>query len=118
MSLRFANFKQIIPPHILTRGREYYRAGHVTDLSLEDESIWSGQVIGTETYEVQIEQAADGALTCTCSCPYEHGEYCKHIAALLYAIEESFPEYLEDKKPRKQGGKHETRADKLGTALD
>jgi hypothetical protein len=118
MSLHLTDFKQVIPQNILTRGRDYYRAGNVVDLSVEDEGVWSAQVVGTETYDVQIEQSADGTLTCTCSCPYDYGEHCKHIAAVLYAIEETFPEYLEGKKTRKPAKKRETRADKLQKTLD
>ncbi len=118
MSLLLTNFKQVIPQNILTRGRDYYRGGHVVDLNLEEEGLWSAQVAGTDTYDVQIEQRGDGTLICSCTCPYEYGEHCKHIAAVLYAIEETYPEYLEGKKPRKQGKKRETRADKLQKALD
>jgi uncharacterized Zn finger protein len=118
MSLLLTNFKQVIPQNILTRGRDYYRGGRVVDLNLEDEGLWSAQVAGTDTYDVQIEQRSDGTLICSCTCPYEYGEHCKHMAAVLYAIEDTYPEYLGGKKPRKQGKKRETRADKLQKALD
>ena len=98
MALRLDNFKQVISSTILTRGRDYYRKGHVVDLSQDDEDVWIAQVQGTELYEVIIEQAPDGSLNVSCSCPYDD-DYCKHVAAVLYAIEEAYP----DVQPGKSG---------------
>jgi uncharacterized Zn finger protein len=113
MSLTFANFKQMIPSQILTRGRDYLRQGSILDISFDEEELfWEAQIEGTELYEVRVEQGRDGALACTCTCPYDLGEHCKHVAALLYAIEESFPEYV-GKKPKKKAAKRQTRHDKL-----
>lgn len=118
MSLTFSNFKQIIPSQILTRGRDYLRRGQILDLSFDEEDLsWEARVEGTELYEVRIEQESDGSLTCSCTCPYEMGEHCKHIAAVLYAIEDAFPEQL-GTKPRKKAGKRQTRHDKLRQHLE
>lgn len=115
MTLTFANFKQEISSHILARGRDYYASGHVIDLEFDDESAWSAQVEGTEIYDVEIEQAAQGYLVCECTCPYDMGEHCKHIAAILYAIEESFPEVIGKKQTVRK--KRQTKYDKLRDAL-
>lgn len=118
MSLTFANFRQIIPAQILMRGREYVQQGNVLDLSFDEEEIvWEAQVEGTEVYDVRIEQAASGSLTTSCSCPYEYGEHCKHVAAVLYAIEKAFPEQLAA-PPRRKAGKRQTRHDKLRQQLE
>lgn len=118
MSLTFANFKQIIPQQILTRGRDYLRQGHILDLSFdEEEGVWEAQVEGSELYDVRIEQTAAGSLLCSCTCPYDMGDYCKHVAAVLYAIEETFPELLVV-KPRKSTQKRQTRHDKLRQYLE
>lgn len=117
MTLRLDNFKQAISSTILTRGRDYYRKGHVVDLSQDDEDVWIAQVQGTELYEVIIEQAPDGSLNASCSCPYED-DYCKHVAAVLYAIEEAYPDAQPDKaKKRKAKAPKQTKRDKLKTAL-
>ena len=116
--LTFANFKQVIPSQILTRGRDYFNRGNIVDLSYdEEENVWEAQVEGTELYDVRIEQADSGALDYSCTCPYDMGEHCKHIAAVLYAIEDSFPEQL-IVKPRKQSAKRKTRYDKLREQLE
>ena len=118
MSLTFANFKQVIPSQILSRGREYLRRGQILDLTFdEEELVWEAQVEGTELYDVRIEMKSSGSLDCSCTCPYEYGEHCKHIAAVLYAIEETFPDQL-GAKPRKKNGRRQTRHDKLRQRLE
>jgi hypothetical protein len=118
MSLTFANFKQIIPAQILARGRDYVRQGQILDLSFdEEELIWEAQVEGTDLYDVRIELQSNGGLNSSCTCPYDMGEHCKHVAAVLYAIEEAFPDYL-GTKPRKKSAKRQTRHDKLRQRLE
>ena len=117
MALTLKTFKKVIPGNILARGRDYYTADRIVDLSLDGDDEWTAEVQGTDRYEVRILQEPGGALTCECTCPYDMGEYCKHVAAVLYAIEETFPEYVSDKpvKPRK---KRATKLDKLKAALE
>ncbi|MCK6576730.1 MAG: SWIM zinc finger family protein [Anaerolineae bacterium] len=118
MTLTFANFKQIIPGQILTRGREYLRHGQILDLSFdEEELVWEAQVEGTEVYDVRVELLSDGSLSCSCTCPYDMGEHCKHVAAVLYAVEEAYPDQLGG-KPRKKPVKRQTRHDKLRRHLE
>jgi hypothetical protein len=112
MSFTLANFKQQIDDTILQRGRQYYRSGRVVDLGEDEEGIWSAKVEGTETYDVDIQQEATGQLSATCTCPYDLGPVCKHVAAVLYAIEKTFPAYVEH-KPRKTSKKRQTRQDKV-----
>lgn len=116
MSLTLKNFKRAIPATILARGRDHYASGNVVDLSLDGDDTWIAEVQGTEPYEVTIEQRPDGSLACNCTCPYEYGEHCKHVAAVLYAVEEAFPEYFEGAR-RKPARKRATRMDRLRAAL-
>lgn len=70
---------------ILSRGRTYYNAGRVKNLSKND-SCHSAVVTGTEEYNVVISYEGDNIASMTCNCPYaQSGERCKHIAAVLYA---------------------------------
>jgi hypothetical protein len=118
MSLTFATYKQIIPQQILSRGREYFSRGQITDLSFDEaEMVWEAQVEGTELYEVRVELTDTGNLVCSCDCPYDMGEHCKHIAAVLYAIEDSFPDQL-GVSPRRKSAKRQTRYDKLRERLE
>jgi hypothetical protein len=118
MSLTFANFKKLIPSQILTRGREYWRAHQILDLAFdEEETLWQAQVEGTEQYEVEVQLTPKKTLECSCTCPYDMGEHCKHIAAVLYAIEESFPDQLGMDAPKKTA-KKPTRQDTLRQLLE
>ena len=88
MTLTFQNFESIIDPEILERGWQYFRSGHVRNLTQEGDGVWTARVKGTVTYDVVIEPGPDDDLECECTCPYEWGPYCKHVAAVLYAIQE------------------------------
>lgn len=80
-------WKHYFQPHILERGREYYREDRVTELSDRDGNI-TACVEGSELYGVEIEYSGKDILFMSCDCPYaEGGENCKHMAAVLYAWE-------------------------------
>lgn len=118
MALKLTNFKQMIPSTILARGRKYYHDGAVTDLSLEEEDTWIAEVQGSSVYDVHIIMKQGNELFCTCTCPYEYGEHCKHVAAVLYAIEETYPEHIEGKKTRSKPLNKRTKLEKLAEALE
>lgn len=74
---------------IVQRGYDYYMNHHVIDIMQIDNSNWQAEVEGTEPYTVNIIIKANGDITdATCDCPYD--DDCKHIAAVLYAIQEQF----------------------------
>ena len=75
----------------LDRGYTYYRNGYVQEVVRRGTQI-SGSVEGSnyEPYRVQITLGDDDIASANCSCPYDWGGYCKHIAAvLLYCIHEA-----------------------------
>lgn len=91
------SWKDLFRTHILERGLNYYEMGAVTLLE-RTENGYRAVVEGTEDYEVEIELQEDRVYDMFCSCPYaEDGNYCKHMAAVLYEIEEGEPEI----KPQK-----------------
>jgi uncharacterized Zn finger protein len=116
MQLSLENFKKEIASHILQRGRDYYDDGCVVSLEEIGDGHWMAEVEGTELYIVEVEQSGDGGIYPTCTCPYDWGPTCKHIAAVLYAIEDTFQEYFENKpaQPRK---KRASRKEKVRTIL-
>lgn len=80
-------WKKYFQPHILERGREYYREDRVTELSDRDGNI-TACVEGSEPYGVEIEYSGKDILFMSCDCPFaDGGENCKHMAAVLYAWE-------------------------------
>ncbi len=88
--LTLENFTEIIDNEILKRGREYQRAGNVINLDADEEG-WSATVVGTYDYNVEIVRLPDGTLEADCDCPYDWGPYCKHIAAVFWALREQPP---------------------------
>ncbi|MBQ9902146.1 MAG: SNF2 helicase associated domain-containing protein [Clostridia bacterium] len=72
---------------ILMRGNDYFKRGKVVGLTPMGD-VYLAKVIGSRTYTVSI-QEKDGALYhATCDCPHSRsGYFCKHIAAVLFAIE-------------------------------
>jgi uncharacterized Zn finger protein len=117
MPLSLENFKKEIASHILQRGRDYYDDGCVVGLEEIGDGHWMAEVEGTEIYIVEVEQSGDGGIYHTCTCPYDWGPTCKHVAAVLYAIEDTFEEYFKGKptRPRK---KRTTRKEKVRTILE
>jgi uncharacterized Zn finger protein len=117
MQLSLENFKKEIASHILQRGRDYYDDGCVVSLEEIGDGHWLAKVEGTELYIVKIEQNAEGGIYHTCTCPYDWGPTCKHVAAVLYAIEAAFQEYF-DGKPTRPRKKRTTRKEKVRTILE
>ena len=78
-----SDWKDLFQEHILDRGESYYFDGAVLEL----------HKTGTEDYEVDIEMEGGRICEMYCSCPYaEGGNNCKHMAAVLFEIEEQSEE--------------------------
>lgn len=118
MSLTLTNFKQQIDPKILERGRAYWHSGNIVDIWCdEDELRWEAEVEGSYQYHVSIEQMTAGHLICSCNCPYDMGPHCKHIAAVLFHIEEELPPNFEVKIQQK-AQRWQQRCDQLKQRLE
>ncbi len=78
-------------PHILARGQNYFDEGRVSELERTEDGC-SAIVGGTEEYEVKILLDGDSIEDMICDCPYaEDGNYCKHMAAVLFAVDAGKP---------------------------
>lgn len=92
------NWKDLFRPHILERGWNYYVEGAVQEIKPTPNGV-QAVVEGTEDYDVEIEISDGEVHDMWCSCPYaEDGNYCKHMAAVLYEMEDS------DKDGERSGG--------------
>ena len=82
------DWKSLFESRILTRGRSYWKGGHVTKLTCTPDRI-RAVVLGSEAYDVDIELDNGEVFDASCTCPFsvESDFYCKHIAAVLYAAE-------------------------------
>ena len=83
-----SDWKDLFQEHILARGKAYYFEGAVLELH-KTEHGYHAVVEGTEDYEVDIKMEGKRVCEMYCSCPYaEDGNHCKHMAAVLFEIEE------------------------------
>lgn len=89
----FRNIRKILSKAsntIIARGQAYYEDGMVEDWSYTDDKTIEAQVLGSNDlpYTVEIVTDGNGTITaCSCDCPYEYGDICKHIAAVLLMLE-------------------------------
>lgn len=95
-------WKDEFTPHVLFRGKRYYEDGRVSKIVQYGDKI-TAHVDGTEDYYVEIELPGGVPNSWLCTCPYAMKAPCKHMAALMFAIEEGEytftgdpPEYDED----------------------
>ncbi len=81
-------WEYLFKTHILARGQDYYENGAVISLK-RTETGYKATVEGGYNYEVEVEICDNEVVEMFCDCPYaEDGNYCKHMAAVLYEIEE------------------------------
>lgn len=81
------SWKDYFEKRILDRGRSYYNNRAVQNLRKTAEG-YEAYVSGTVRYEVEIEMENGKVEYMFCDCPYaDSGENCKHMAAVMYAIE-------------------------------
>ena len=86
MSIRVDHFEEDIHVLIAERGKEYFDANQVLMLKQTTDG-WSAVIEGSETYQVLLE-GHDEIHDWHCTCPFEHGPVCKHVAAVLFAVRE------------------------------
>ncbi len=79
-------FEALFAPEILRRGKSYYLSGSVSDIR-KNGDVYEAEVTGSETYPVAVRIIGGELDEAYCGCPYaSNGRYCKHEAALLFAI--------------------------------
>ena len=81
-------WEDLFKPWILERGQEYFECGQVVELE-EDGPVFRAQVSGSRAYRVDIQRSGTNVVRMRCDCPYAAGgENCKHMAAVLFALDE------------------------------
>ena len=81
------SFSKEIDPKINSRGLKYFQSDAVRDLEQITSTKWSACVEGSETYSVDVIINKNKIIDWSCDCPYDWGPMCKHVAAVLYAIQ-------------------------------
>lgn len=83
------DFENQIDSKILKRGKEYFNNDCIEFLEETKKGYWTANVSGTDKYTVEIQlDSKENIKKCFCDCPYDYGDICKHIVAVLYAISE------------------------------
>lgn len=87
MNLR--NFTKYINKTIVGRGQEYYMEGRIARIEECGDHRYVASVDGRDRYTVTVElDGQEDIAEITCDCPYTGGDYCKHMAAVLFALTE------------------------------
>lgn len=84
------HWKELFPPHIWQRGLNYYRDGNILDIHYRGGMIVA-EIEGSDVYTVSVslDKKTNRMEYYSCDCPYgEDGTPCKHLAALLCALED------------------------------
>ena len=88
------NWEHYFEEKILDRG--YFITDDVEILKRNSSEV-KAIVSGTYDYDVEISFDINGNIeSMHCTCPYFHTDYCKHLAALLYCLEEDESEKEEE----------------------
>lgn len=86
--MKLNNLKAYVPAKLYTRGLDYFKQGHVKELTEDAPNRWHALVAGTTDYDVAVNLKKDGNLSSTfCTCPFESDSLCKHEVAVCLAIE-------------------------------
>ncbi len=86
MSIRVDQIEEDVHLLITERGKEYFDAHQVLMLKQTADG-WTAVIEGTDAYQVLL-VGHDVITSWQCTCPFEHGPVCKHVAAVLYAVRE------------------------------
>lgn len=98
--MNIKDFEKSFDKKILERGKEYYNSGCVYSLEKTSDKSYTAEVDGSDVYEVDVDLDKNGEIEyISCDCPYEYGFYCKHEAAVLYALRDRYNTITVQKNP-------------------
>ncbi|MGA3013226.1 MAG: SWIM zinc finger family protein [Bacteroidales bacterium] len=88
MDIPLDQFEQIIDETILKRGYDYFKRGLVEATVKLSPGHFTAIVQGSESYEAEVTIQDEIVTNYSCTCPYDMGPVCKHVVALLFALQE------------------------------
>ena len=101
MMISLQKFESKIDEIILDRGLSYWENGNVIELEQPENGEFEAIVSGNKDYKVNIKVESDNVQDFSCSCPYDNGPVCKHVVAVLFAIQKGKLNGLKESKPKK-----------------
>lgn len=99
MQIPLNQFEQYIDETILKRGLQYFKKGHVHEPEEISPGVFEAIVEGTEDYTVQLTLKNGQITEYVCNCPYDSGPVCKHLAAVIFYMQQD--ELALNKKTKK-----------------
>lgn len=88
MQIPLDQFEQVIDEKILQRGLTYFKKGLVHELEEVSPNTYEAIVEGTEDYTVRLTVENNVVTDYSCDCPYDLGPVCKHVAAVIFSLQE------------------------------
>lgn len=101
MEIQLDRFEEQINEVILQRGLNYFRKGYVTDVEEIGYGDYEATVEGSDLYTVHLHIEKGIVTEYDCDCPYDQGPVCKHIAAVLFYLQQDVL-HLEEDHPTKK----------------
>ncbi len=98
--LEESTIRDLAEPRVYERGLMYYRQNRVLNLTPGKKNSFSAEVTGSDIYRVQIGLSARGSdvFDYECDCPAAQKSFaaCKHVIAVLKAIQYQQEEHIAD----------------------
>jgi uncharacterized Zn finger protein len=90
MKIPLKNFEEYMTDRkILYRGLDYFQENHISSREDNGDGCFSFSVEGTELYTVIITlDEAQYMRSCSCDCPYDQGNLCKHEITCLFFLQQ------------------------------
>ncbi|OCN05057.1 hypothetical protein A4S06_01335 [Erysipelotrichaceae bacterium MTC7] len=83
------SWKNAFASHLLARGEMYFKKGLVSTVERKGDR-YEANVYGTSTYDTSVVVSDELLTDAKCSCPsFKFGNLCKHLAALLFELEDA-----------------------------
>lgn len=87
------NFHKYISQKIYERGEGYYEYDSISNVEHDYPDTWTAEVEGSDLYSVEIELNDNEIVSWKCNCPYDYGDICKHVVAVLLYIKDHKAEH-------------------------
>lgn len=111
MQIPLSDFEQYIDDVILTRGLNYFQSGQIIEFNETRPGEIDAIVRGSEDYSVSLKIKNGTVIEHHCDCPYDYGKVCKHVAAVIFHIQQDELEFLlDDVKTKKSKTPSRTKA--------
>jgi hypothetical protein len=92
--LTFDNYEEVLAPFLFKSGKDYFEGRKVQSLKHQNNK-WTAFVKGNKLYQVELTVDRSEIHSAKCNCPSKSKPVCKHIIALIYAIEVLHSEIIE-----------------------